>query len=178
MLSLARWRSNRAARTSTGTTAARRGALTPSAVPGGVGEGRGLDPLDEAVRLHDLAVSRQAEGKLQEAVPPCRQALAIVERAVGPYHPDVANILNTLAGIYEDLGDYAEAERLAQRSVAIMEAMTGSLEVEMVRVQSLCTLAGIYRLQGRYGEAEPLYQQALAFAEAASGRSTSRSPPA
>jgi tetratricopeptide (TPR) repeat protein len=78
-----------------------------------VEQGRGLDPLDDTVRLHDLAVSRQAEGRLQEAVPLCRQALALVERAVGPHHPDVANILNTLAGIYEDLGDYAEAIRLS-----------------------------------------------------------------
>lgn len=106
-----------------------------------VGEGRGLDPLDDAVRPHDLAVSRQAEGRLQEAVPLCRQALALVERAVGPHHPDVANILNTLAGIYEDLGDYAEAVRLSQRSVAMMEEVTGSIEMEVLRVQSLCTRA-------------------------------------
>src|SRR5262245_44667419 len=133
------------------------------------GERRGLDPVDEAVRLHDLAVSRRAAGKLQEAVPLCRQALAVFESEAGPDHPDVANILNTLAGIYEDLGDSAEAERLAQRSVAMMEEATGSLEVEVLRVQSLGTLAGIYRVQGRYAEAEPLYRRALASAESAMG---------
>jgi tetratricopeptide (TPR) repeat protein len=130
-----------------------------------VGEGRGLDPLDDTVRLHDLAVSRQAEGRLQEAVPLCRQALALVERAVGPHHPDVANILDTLTGIYEDLGDYAEAVRLSQRSVAMMEEVTGSIEMEVLRVQSLCTLAGIYRVQGRSSEAERLYRRALTIKE-------------
>jgi hypothetical protein len=120
------------------------------------GGGRELDPLDDAVRLHDLAVSRRAEGRLQEAVPLCRQALALVERAVGPHHPDVANILNSLAGLYAELGDYAEAEGLAQRSVALMEDLRGSIELEVLRVQSLGTLAGSYRVQGRYAEAEPL----------------------
>jgi tetratricopeptide (TPR) repeat protein len=134
-----------------------------------VGERRGLDPLDEAVRLHDLAVTRQAKGRFHEALPLCRQALVIVECAVGPHHPDVANLLNTLAGLYEDLGDHVEAERLAQRSVVLMEEVTGSLELEVLRLQSLGTLAGIYRVQGRYAEAEPLFRRALALAEAALG---------
>ena len=117
-----------------------------------VGEGRVLDPLDDAVRL-------------QEAVPLCRQVLALVERAVSLHHPDAANILNTLAGIYEDLGNYAEAERLSQRSVAMMEEVTGSIEMEVLRLQSLGTLAGIYQVQGRCAEAERLYGRALAIKE-------------
>ena len=43
------------------------------------GGGRALDPLDDAVRLHELAVSSQAEGRLREAVTPCQQALAVFE---------------------------------------------------------------------------------------------------
>jgi tetratricopeptide (TPR) repeat protein len=125
--------------------------------------------MDDAVRLHDLAVSRWAEGRPQEAVPLCRQALTRVEYAVGRQHPDVANLLNTLAGLYADLGDYDEAERLAQRSVAMMEGVTGDVELEVLRVQSLGTLAGLYRVQGRYAEAEPLYQRALRWGEAALG---------
>ena len=47
--------------------------------------------------------------------------------------------------------------------------MTESLEVETLRVQSLCGLAGVYCVQGRYGEAEPRFRQALTLAEAALG---------
>jgi hypothetical protein len=36
----------------------------------------------------------------------------------------VASILNNLAGICEDQGDYAEAARLGQRAVAIMAPFT------------------------------------------------------
>src|SRR5262245_21075671 len=74
-------------------------------------EAGGFDPLDEAVRLHDLAVSLRAEGRLREAAPLCRQALDVFESEARPNHPDIANILNELAGIYADQGDYAKAER-------------------------------------------------------------------
>jgi tetratricopeptide (TPR) repeat protein len=91
------------------------------------------------------------------------------ERACGAEHPDVANILNDLAGICADQGNYAEAACLAQRSVAIMEQIPASPDLELLRVQSLSTLAGIYRTQGRYAEAETLAKRALALAEAALG---------
>jgi hypothetical protein len=106
-------------------------------------DGRGLDPWDDAVRLHDLAVLRRDEGSPREALSLCWQALALLERAVGPSHPDVANLLNTLVGLYVDLGHYPEAERLAQRSVAMMEEMIGGLEIMVLRVQSRGALAGV-----------------------------------
>jgi tetratricopeptide (TPR) repeat protein len=127
------------------------------------------DPLEEASRLHDRAVSWRAQGQYAEALASSQQTLALCEREVGPDHPDVANVLNTLAGTYEDQGNYAEAEWLYQRSVAIMAALTGSLEIETLRVQSLCGLAGLYRVQGRYGEAEPLFRRALAIFETCLG---------
>jgi tetratricopeptide (TPR) repeat protein len=100
----------------------------------------------------------------------CAQhALTTFEREYGPDHPDVANILNNLAGIYADQGDYTEAARLAQRSVTIMEQTTGSPDLELLRIQSLRSLAGVYRAQGCYAESESLYQRALASAEDALG---------
>jgi hypothetical protein len=129
------------------------------------GEGGGFDPLDEVVRLHDCAVSQQAAGKPQEAVPLCRRAPAIVEGEVEPRHPDMASILNTLASLYVSLGDYAEAEPLAQRALPVMEEVTGGLDIAVIRVQSLCTQVGVYRAQGRYSEAETLNLRALAVFE-------------
>jgi tetratricopeptide (TPR) repeat protein len=130
----------------------------------------GLDPLEKASELHDLAVSLRAQDQYAAAMAASRQALAVFEREVGPDHPDVANILNTLAGLHQDQGEYGQAEQLLQRSVALLARVPGSLEVvEVLRVQALCGLAGVYRVQGRYGEAEPLFQQALQRAEAALG---------
>ena len=166
-LSLAPRGYKRAARPSTVPQQLDAASSSPQPSQEAVGERQGLDPLDEAVRLHDLAVSRRTDGRFQEAVVLCRQALAIIERVVGLHHPDVANVLNSLAGMYVELGDYTEAEHLAQRSVAMMEEMTGGIEMEVLRVQSLGTLAGIYRMQGRYADAEPLFRRALALAKTA-----------
>jgi len=110
----------------------------------------GSDPLEEASRVHDVAVSLRDEGQYEAAAALARRALAAFEAETGPDHPDIANILNTWAGVHEDRGDYAEAERLYRRSVDIMEQVTGDLELEMLRVQSWRKLAGLYRVQGRY----------------------------
>src|SRR5713101_1248386 len=69
------------------------------------------------------------DGQLTEAATLAQHALLYFERASGPDHPDVANLLNNLAGICADQGDYTEAARLAHRAVAIMEQATGSPEV-------------------------------------------------
>ena len=134
--------------------------------------------VEEACQLHERAVALREHGQHAEAATCARHALASFERECGPDHPDVANILNNLAGICTDQGDYAEAARLAQRAVAIMEQATGSPDLELLRVQSLRTLAGVYRAQGRYAEAESLYQRALAGRKPLWVRTTSKQPPA
>ena len=125
--------------------------------------------VEEAGRLHERAVTLREEGQHAEAATCARHALIFFERVCGPDHPDVANILNNLAGICADQGDYDEAVRLAQRAVAIMESATGSPDLALLRVQSLRTLAQVYCLQGDYTAAEPLAQRALALAEATLG---------
>src|SRR5262245_16156794 len=77
------------------------------------------DPLDAVCRLHDRSLTWRDQGQYVRAAAAARRALALAERAVGPDHPDVANILINLAGIAEAQGDYASAERQAQRAVTI-----------------------------------------------------------
>ena len=89
--------------------------------------------------------------------------MALGERAVGPDHPDIANLLITLASIAEAQGDYTAAAQQAQRAVAIMEQVTGSDEIALLHIQALNSLATISRLQGRYNETEALCQQGVAF---------------
>jgi tetratricopeptide (TPR) repeat protein len=50
-----------------------------------------------------------------------------------------------------------------------MEAVGGSPELEILRVQALGNLGNIYRIHGRYREAKPLLRRALALAEATLG---------
>ncbi len=48
-----------------------------------------------------------------------RHALAIDEKALGADHPGVATDLNNLAVLLAEKGDFAEAEPLIRRAVAI-----------------------------------------------------------
>src|SRR2546426_434530 len=81
--------------------------------------------LKEAERLQKMADSLYEGGKYAEAVEPAERALKIVEKLLGPEHPNVAKSLNNLARLYYEQGRYAEAEPLYQRALKIGEKTLG-----------------------------------------------------
>jgi Tfp pilus assembly protein PilF len=136
-------------------------------VVGRLVENSGLD-FEAAARL----LSRSGQylidrARYGEAEPLHRRALAILEKALGPDHPDTAIGLNNLALLYDNQGRYDEAEPLYQRALAIDERASGPDHPDTAI--GLNNLAWLYDNQGRYGEAEPLYQRALAIDEKALG---------
>ncbi len=60
-----------------------------------------------------------------DAEPLYKRFLAILEKALGPEHPNVAMSLNNLALLYEAQGRYGDAEPLYKRSLAISEKVLG-----------------------------------------------------
>ena len=66
-----------------------------------------------------------------------------------------------------NLGDYAKAEPLHKRSLAITEKALGPDHPDVAT--SLNNLAGLYDTQGHYARAEPLYKRSLAIFEKALG---------
>ncbi len=60
-----------------------------------------------------------------DAEPLYKRSLAILEKALGPEHPNVAMSLNNLALLYEAQGRYGDAEPLYKRSLAISEKVLG-----------------------------------------------------
>jgi len=52
-------------------------------------------------KLACLALTLQAQGKLDEAEPLMRRDLSITEKSLGPDHPDVATGLNNLAQLLQ-----------------------------------------------------------------------------
>ena len=110
----------------------------------------------EAARLLNQAASYLHErGLYGDAEPLFQRSLAILEKALGPDHPDVATSLNNLATLYRNQGRYVEAETLFVRSLAIREKALGPDHPDVAG--SLNSLAELYRNQGKYDEAEPLY---------------------
>jgi tetratricopeptide (TPR) repeat protein len=95
-----------------------------------------------------------------------KQALKIVENAVGSEHLLLAVCLNNLAEVYHTQGEYPKAELLFGRALAILEAL-GPEHPDVAH--SLNGLAALYYSQGQYTKAEPLYQRALTIREKALG---------
>ena len=74
--------------------------------------------------------------------------------------------LNNLAALYCTQGQYAQAEPLYKRALAIWEKALGPDHPDVAT--SLNNLAELYGTQGQYAQAEPLYKRALAIDEKAS----------
>jgi len=91
----------------------------------------------------------------------------IVEKVLGAEHPDVATLLNNLAELHKNKGDYGRAELLFQRALAIDERALGAEHPAIAT--DLNNLATLYYVKGDYGRAVPLYQRALAIKEKAVG---------
>ena len=81
--------------------------------------------------------------------------------------PEVATTLNNLAVLYRQKGDYAKAEPLLLRGLAITEKRVGPDHTSVT--PTLNNLASIYRSQGEFTKAEGLYRRALAIREKALG---------
>ena len=82
--------------------------------------------------------------------------------------PMVANALNEVALLYKAQGQYAQAEPLYKRALAIREKALGPDHPDVA--QSLNNLADLYSAQGRHADAEPLYKRALGSTAVQKGR--------
>src|SRR5215472_640516 len=124
--------------------------------------------IDQACLWHDQAVVLRERGRLKRADLLGRKALALLEQECGRHHPDVANVLNHLGSVQSDLGHYARAQALFNRSVAIMDDLrsnAGDENLARLRVQSLSHLGTTWRLQGRFRQAQRALSRALKLAQ-------------
>ena len=79
------------------------------------GAGREWETLNqEVIKLYQA-------GKYDQAVVVAKKALEVAEKSVGPEHPNVAKSLTNLAYLYNAQGQYAQAEPLFRRALAIQE---------------------------------------------------------
>ncbi|MEK0083272.1 tetratricopeptide repeat protein [Benzoatithermus flavus] len=86
----------------------------------GGGEGSGL-----ATSLNNLALVYRAQKKYDEAEKLYNRSLGLLEKSLGPNHPDVARALNNLAVLYRTKGEPERARPLQQRALAIAESTLG-----------------------------------------------------
>ncbi len=127
---------------------------------------------DRAIALQEQAWAFQTEGKLDDALAACREALRLMEQSEGPESPDVANLLNDLAEIQCERQNFTAALELGARSRAIAGALgdrfTGE-DAARIRIRTLGLLGTIHRTLGNYSRAEVDLQDAAALARAEFG---------
>jgi tetratricopeptide (TPR) repeat protein len=84
-------------------------------------------------------------------------------RSHGLVLAEAASLLNRAGWYLDEHAQFAQAESLYQRALAIREKVLGPDHPDTSAI--LNNLGLLYRAQGRYKEAEPLYQRALAIYE-------------
>ena len=97
---------------------------------------------NEVEALNKRVMSLYQAGKSAEAIPLARQMLAMLEKMLGPDHPNVAASLNNLASLYEDQGRYADAEPLSNGHWRSTRRRSGPI-IPMSRA-SLSNLGSLY----------------------------------
>ncbi len=102
----------------------------------------------------------QDQGQYAKALKLYTLALEEAEK-FGPTDPRLATSLNNLALLYDTQGDYAKAEPLYRRSLAIREKALGPDHPDVAT--SLENYALLLRATARQAEAEKLEQRAAAI---------------
>jgi hypothetical protein len=87
--------------------------------------------LKQAEALRKQVVELSKAGRHAEAIPLAERVVSILEKELGPSHPDVAKSLNDLASLYARQRRYADAEPLYKRSLAIREIAVGHNHLDL-----------------------------------------------
>jgi tetratricopeptide (TPR) repeat protein len=111
----------------------------------------------------ELGIRYARSGRLDEAEALFKKSIALLEKTVGPIHPDLAKSLNNLAELYRIQNRGTEAEAMHQRILAIRERTLGPNHPDVAK--SLNNLALIYHAQKRNAMAETYYRRAISIWE-------------
>ena len=125
---------------------------------------RGDDSRDIAVgAMTNLAQLFQSQGRLDDALALCLEALAVCREWHGYADARTVVALNGLGRVLIDMSRLAEAETLFRLAVATSSHASFSVAnaQQAARLMSVINLGSLLQLQGRLDEAQPLCQQAL-----------------
>lgn len=112
-----------------------------------------------ATSLGNLAELYRAWGRLGDAEPLARRALAMRERTLPPEHPHIATSLHNLVRVLIDAGRWQEALPLQERAVLLFRsagsAAAGDLAASLRQLASLhCRLGELVKARAAASEAE------------------------
>ena len=126
-----------------------------------VAEEFGAEDLRLAMSLDYLAALYHDLDRSLEAERLYSRSLAIVENALGRYHPFVAQSLDVMAKFYCDRGRHSIAEPLYQRALTIRQQALPSGHPDVVR--SMDNYVAVLRRTGQTAKADEIDARAKAF---------------
>lgn len=110
------------------------------------------------------------QGKYEEAIQACLDAMGIQADVLGKEHPDYVQSLTTLGEIYLNVGDFANAE------AHLMEAQSTSQHTgrtqDNVYATLLTSLGNYYRVTGDLAKAEECYLECVRIREQVFGKAS------
>ena len=120
---------------------------------------RAYDLMGDIDALEGYARMAWLLGKYQESLELCEIQLTGAKDTHGEEGEQVAAVLNNLAVLHENLGQFDKAVSLYHHVIEIGRKTVG--EDHQSFAAGLINIAGLCRDLGRYAEAEPLYYQAI-----------------
>lgn len=116
-------------------------------------------------RLGIMAASYVLHEDYEEAESLLLRELSVMEQQLGPEHPDIAECLQTLAGvIYHPQGNYERAESLYRRALAIWDKFLEAEHFEHPQAaECLLGLALLLQKQERYEGIDAMYKRAFSI---------------
>ena len=115
--------------------------------------------VDSLVALRRQAYAEDALGNSSLAVMLARRAQGIGEIRLAPCHDERASILNDLAVMIENLGDYGTSRDLYERSLSEKRRCSSVNGADIVT--PMLNIASVAERMGNYSEAERLYSDVL-----------------
>lgn len=122
------------------------------------------DRAQTAVAMNGLGELYTEQGKLNEAEPLLREALAMRQRLFPPDHFEVASSHEGLARLLTARGDFVQAEALFQKALPVVEREMGPNHALVAIVME--HYADLLQKMGRAEEAEALVERATAIRSA------------
>ncbi|WP_437913932.1 serine/threonine-protein kinase [Sorangium sp. So ce302] len=133
----------------------------------GAVERTGGDTLASARLLGTLGSVLDEQGKYGEAAQHVERALAGLEKALGPSHPEVGATWSRLGTVLLHLERFDDAERAYTRALAVREETLGASHPSVAL--TLNSLGRLFNTQGKYRDALPRIERAIAIQERALG---------
>lgn len=129
---------------------------------------RGLESLEAANTLNNLAYVYHKLGRWDDALGGLRRALTIADKLVGPAHPFSAKIRHHIGTNLSLMGRPAEALPMLQAAVKVHESSDSAPNEQTARL--LGSLGITFALLGRYDEARNLILRELQIADSLLGK--------